>query len=668
MDSDTVPSPSKSTRLDQQDRNKFYKGREYQDFSLDEEFRDAPSTTSTLLPNITADTRILAVCGVADDAAKIASPKADGWFLSDFYAWKHVLKGAGSSQKWLTAVDPRDLVERYEEFIHGSEHYDRKVVLSQTEIEKPGFCDDIILASESNLHTKFTEALSEEAALAGKKDHPLVILMFAHGDFTDDFGFDLGSAPRLFNMKDFKQAVKPTQIRMTILSTACYSGGWAVYHDFSAGIDQDGNPYTDVGQGLNASIMTAGGPSSTSESYGKSHSIGRHCGSYFVTAMLKSLRAECEAADAAATTASTFPFSSASSPENVSTEQETYLAFTVKIYDTMRSLDRQASKHQIRFAAQDDGWMEGWNPRSGLPMVNFKTNWDELQTVEPAQGLNPDLNRAIPLDDGVPDNAASGMWGSLRRRTAPSEFKMRALRVQCQYYLNSLPGLESLSENTAFHAIIQDFLNGEYDENEEMAERVRTMVEYRNTLTGLATELVTTAKIARPNNFACSEFDNASFQQYLRKDGNAKLSQRFEETFLRIGNSGIFPYPNNKLEGRRFSKPIQYITAAVLMDKNIRSDQALQDAVGRIVLSHRNMIHDTIKKVVDKEPELRRAKESWFASAKKRLRSLSPSKQEKRRSVGGTSSGLGSIPGLSRRESGKERKDKGPADRMGRRR
>jgi len=49
------------------------------------------------------------------------------------------------------------------------------------------------LASGSDIYTKFTEALKEEAAIAGKETHSLCILGSAHGDFNEDFGFDLCS-------------------------------------------------------------------------------------------------------------------------------------------------------------------------------------------------------------------------------------------------------------------------------------------------------------------------------------------------------------------------------------------------------------------------------------------------------------------------------------------
>ncbi|KAL8639934.1 MAG: hypothetical protein Q9226_008808, partial [Calogaya cf. arnoldii] len=64
-------------------------------------------------PDVQYNTHVIAVCGVADDATFSASPAKDGWMISDFYLWKHVLEGLGESQQWITREDPRDLVEKY---------------------------------------------------------------------------------------------------------------------------------------------------------------------------------------------------------------------------------------------------------------------------------------------------------------------------------------------------------------------------------------------------------------------------------------------------------------------------------------------------------------------------------------------------------------------------
>lgn len=475
-----TPSPTTETRLARREHTKHFKGREYRDFSLDKFLREAPPTVRHVIPDITTKTRIVAVCGAYDDEGGNANPLEDGWFMSDFYAWKQVLKGAGSSQKWVTCENPKDLVGRYHEFLHGSPYYDRKVVLSQAEVEKPGFCDNIILASKSGLLSKFSEVLKEEVSVARKEKQPLVLCIFAHGDWHEDFGFQLGFPKLDFGISDFKRIVGPTDISITVLSTACFSGGWAVYHDFVMGVDTKGKSYKHIGQELDVSFMTAAGPDSVSESFAESVSVGRHCGSYWVAALLKSYRQECDEADAAATAGPSSPSSSVSSPKSVSTEQTTYFKFTEKIYDTLRALDRKASVHEIRFAAQGQDWMAAWSPRSGLPAVDFKKNWDKLETVAPTQDPTNVGNRAIPLNPGELDTSASGKYGSFRDRPGSVELNKNILRTHCEFYLGSFPGASSLSNNTGFHGRARRYLSGDLVQVDAVLEDLHSRVLYRN--------------------------------------------------------------------------------------------------------------------------------------------------------------------------------------------
>jgi len=81
------------------------------------------------------NTLVLSVC-VVD--LEHAGPEQDGWFLSDFYAFNYLLKDLGGCQTWLAGADPRELLEKFGEFVHGtSPQQERKVVLSE-ELLKAG--------------------------------------------------------------------------------------------------------------------------------------------------------------------------------------------------------------------------------------------------------------------------------------------------------------------------------------------------------------------------------------------------------------------------------------------------------------------------------------------------------------------------------------------------
>lgn len=75
-----------------------------------------PTRDTRSPPNVTPRTRILAVLGLhEEDAESISACPSigDGWMVSDFYLWMHVLHGMGRSQEWITSLEPQYLVEKY---------------------------------------------------------------------------------------------------------------------------------------------------------------------------------------------------------------------------------------------------------------------------------------------------------------------------------------------------------------------------------------------------------------------------------------------------------------------------------------------------------------------------------------------------------------------------
>ena len=68
-------------------------------------------TRVTISPNLSPSARTLAVCGVAGDDDN-AAPDCDGWFLSDFYLFHHILKGVRSNQIWLISENLKDLLDK----------------------------------------------------------------------------------------------------------------------------------------------------------------------------------------------------------------------------------------------------------------------------------------------------------------------------------------------------------------------------------------------------------------------------------------------------------------------------------------------------------------------------------------------------------------------------
>jgi len=173
-----------------------------------------------------------------------------------------------------------------------------------------------------------------------------------------------------------------------------------------------------------------------------------------------------------------------------------------------------------------------------------------------------------------------------QERPCPSTMEIDALKSECEFYLNSFPGRDSLAPNTAFNGRIRKCLNGGYNSHDKAPEilaGINKMVSYRNTLTRSATQLLTHAGIFKPNGLDCAQFDFETFQEsqeYRNKRG------KYEHAFGQVARfDRIFFPPPDEEEGRPWVEPVKYVAAALTLDDNIDSSEEIADAVQRITSS-----------------------------------------------------------------------------------
>ena len=139
-------------------------------------FKYAPksSLVTHTVPDIREDSIILGVCGISD--IDNADPEVDGWFFSDFFAFNYLLRGLGATQVWLTAIDPLDLVQRYQEYLHGNPFLDRKVVLNRDLLERDEI-GDITVTTSSELLNVFLHTLRGKCDQARAKGQPVIFCL-----------------------------------------------------------------------------------------------------------------------------------------------------------------------------------------------------------------------------------------------------------------------------------------------------------------------------------------------------------------------------------------------------------------------------------------------------------------------------------------------------------
>lgn len=196
---------------------------------------------STTVPLIHEDTIVVAA---THPNFKEANPKLDGWFVLNFYAFNFSLKGLGGHQTWLTAADLQKLVDSYGPYLHGNPYQDRKECLSQKLLQDHELTPVTVVKSKQMIDS-FLEQAKNGSELAKKTGGNLLLLVFCHGLPNFDLLLDCRNSSKSLSMTRLK-GVLDLGVKVTLVTTACYSGGWAVSPDFnhtfmsaSSGIDGD---------------------------------------------------------------------------------------------------------------------------------------------------------------------------------------------------------------------------------------------------------------------------------------------------------------------------------------------------------------------------------------------------------------------------------------------
>ena len=521
-------------------------------------------TTHTPL-DVTQNTRIIAVLGILQNDA---APDLNGWFLSDFIAFHHLLRRCTKSQTWLHCLDLASLIDRHTRYLHGSPFLERKVVLDDERLKSAQNSNDGHVLTEvkpANLRLDFQKEVRAHCSQAAKAEPPenVLILIFGHGELKKK-GIEIGSG-RALESAHLQSEVKGTDANVTLLTTACYSGGWTCYPQF------------------NVSSMTAAGEKITSRSWVKSGSSGRACGSLYTSAIIDKLLYN------RATGRSVIDQRDEDDEEKPLTEQqeETYSAFVSSIYHSLlNGIDRRGMEHHFTFGAQDDAWRMCWRERTGIPLDHYKDRWDELQewpkdqTPHPGdpQSRNPNLTRGKEAEwaklkaqdkgKNVWDpskmhhryEAVGSTTGTIlgKRKTSGLyggtdtglEHVVRSLGKQ---YLDSYKGNDDTGNDGGLHSLLFSIFAGE-ERDPLRLEEAHQALQYRMEQMTKADEYLEIMDLPPPKGKACHEYDTNKVQAEVGSAFSAMLQ-------LLIDREIIFP-DLVVSQGRPFYKGIYYLVAA----------------------------------------------------------------------------------------------------------
>ncbi|KKZ67182.1 hypothetical protein EMCG_07127 [[Emmonsia] crescens] len=542
-------------------------------------------------PDVQPNTRVIALCGVTDFRNN-ASPKADGWFLSDFFLFHHLLQNSltfhASNQLWFTCVEPRTLVTKYGEYVHGSRSGDRRVVLNAEKLEQIESSHTIRVIPAKALLERFLATLRSETRIAVRENQQVLVFIFGHGE-AESFGVSIGGEgpsdqALQLTKKKLHEAVHPS-VDLTLVMTSCYSGGWLV------------KPYTDsilsVVKRLNMSGMTAASHEQESRVWASCASCGRAGGSIYATAVLNALVQTAEIRGEGVDTSEAMSCS-------------TYINLCSTVHQAYKESDPFYGIHGVSFAAQDDMWESEWRTRSGFPLLDYQKKWEELRQVSPGQ----------PALDSVPTLGFAGSIGKGFHNV---------VRAKARAYADSFPGADNLAPNLPLHYSVRQLLVGaQFSEDELMS--VNDRLDYRLSALQLATQYTVFLDLAFP--------DAASFD--VEKWALQADDQRLE-LFRKVKGYNlkqkIFDKPIGD-QGWRYPKPDQYLAIALIesslgyedicerMDRIKILKLGAQRFLTKMPIAEKIMGNQEVMKKRDKFAQ------TWgkLATVATRLRSLSPRK------------------------------------------
>jgi hypothetical protein len=146
----------------------------FKDASL---IRKAFEAQVRVIRNLDPNSAVIGVCGIPNIVQ--ADPWEDGWFFSEFFAVRHLLKGI-KKQQWFLAITPESLVENHGEYLHhGSDRGENKIVLDKKILENNEHVPETLQVTGCDeLLDKFLGAVRDEIADENRQGRGLVLYVF----------------------------------------------------------------------------------------------------------------------------------------------------------------------------------------------------------------------------------------------------------------------------------------------------------------------------------------------------------------------------------------------------------------------------------------------------------------------------------------------------------
>ncbi|KAK3938389.1 hypothetical protein QBC46DRAFT_460248 [Diplogelasinospora grovesii] len=556
----------------------------------------APKTfISSTLPEVYENTIIVAATHPTVRTSHAIH--GDGWFLSDFYAFNYLLNGVGHpgdkdrnvpGQVWLTAAV----------LLHGNPYQTRKVVLSEPLLKAKQHTPVTVVRS-SEMIDEFLKAVQKASELAKREEAPLLLLVFCHGLSNHQLLLDDGNQKKGLSINRLKGVIEPG-CRATLVTTACYSGGWAISPD------------------LKNTTLAAAAKNSTSNAWLPSGSMGRSCGSIFASTLIETLgrgRGRKLAPD---------------DPTEVQTES--YNQFCRSILEVCGArVHRMWEDQKFTFSAQNDDWEFSWTGRTGIPLARFEERWNLLPDFpyistpgKSHPAVDPDPNNPFfaptpvtSLTGGVIERRMSVAQDEDRFGLENTESIQRRAVEMARLLLQTCPGDWTQGRTVALRGRLEYFVGGNQGDREYglTAEEVLSIVQFRWSMGLLADCIINIFGLPRPMNTTCMFWHELGWKHDMNQHKRIPdWSDRYSKIWQALRDAGLFIHPTEK-QGPPFARFICYITAAL-----VEADKSEDDttAITEHIVAYFNQEKKSIQEKVYQAPRVRTSARKWLRTVVRR--------------------------------------------------
>ncbi|KAI2469737.1 hypothetical protein F4781DRAFT_442474 [Annulohypoxylon bovei var. microspora] len=298
---------------------------------------------SHIIPDISPDAIIVGLCPVPRERAGMDDL---GWHVTDFLAWKHLLKNESypKNQTWLAQCDLKSIVGAdSSQYVHGKE---RRFVLSAA--------DHILVQPDhQKLMTNFVRAVSMKANMAKESGDPLLIVVCGPTTAEQDVFF--GETDEAHHLKSGAiRRVIGEDIEVVLITPAIFSAGWQVNPSF---IRSPANVHAD-----------------------RTDFLARQFGGVFTEPLMRHfVGPTCPFFDGDGMSM-TYAENKLCNPFQQSDEQRKMLAvLKVTIHKALAGrLSVGHGDHSFDFEVEHDDWEKLVGPRKHMPLEGYRKKWESL--------------------------------------------------------------------------------------------------------------------------------------------------------------------------------------------------------------------------------------------------------------------------------------------------